>query len=40
LLGRARTMFTLANMMHLFADKFAGLRGSGFALPPVSTSAC
>jgi hypothetical protein len=32
LLGRTRSMLTLTNVMHLFANEFSGLRGRRFAL--------
>ena len=35
LLGRARSMFSFANMLYLFAHKFPGLGGRGFPFPLI-----
>jgi len=36
LFGGAGAVFTLANVVHLFADEFTGLGAGGFALPTIS----
>src|SRR5437879_5957833 len=37
LFGGGGAVFALADMVHLFAHKFTGLCGSGFALPFITT---